>query len=615
MIFIQESETTYDIKSSYDLELIDRIKNVPGRLWNPETKIWTIPKDKLGFFLNQIKGTRWESQVYIDSSENINENSSLDSTPSASVPDIDISDAHLYVQEGSRLYQHQIDFLKYAINRERHNNFHGFICADAMGVGKTIEGINLALYNKEHYGFQHCLIICCVNSAKYSWTSDINKHTNGQLYGYILGSRMKSRTSTVDTNGGTKEKLEDLVSDHMFGDKSQPNLPYFIITNIESLRGEQNTKMVIYDELLRWINDGKISMIILDEVHKNTSPSSTQGKMILKLKDKAKKLVMYLPMTGTPITKRPTDLFLPLKLIDAHRWKSYYMWSQNFCIFGGYGDHDVIGYKNIPQLKKMLEDNMIRRRRDEVLDLPEKIQITEYVDNTMLQMKLYNQIAADMIENKESIINNLNPLSKFFRLRQANGSPELIDHSIQIDKNYVKKNAKLARLLELLEDIHERGEKVVIFSNWVEPLRTLYTYITKFTKYKCCVYTGTMKSDAREKHKRVFINNPDYMILMGTVGALGVSHTLTVANNVIFIDEPWNPSDKVQAEDRCHRIGTTQSVNIYTIITRNTVDDRVHDVLATKQGISNYIVDNELDIRKNPQLFDLLFRDSIKTRR
>ena len=97
--------------------------------------------------------------------------------------------------------------------------------------------------------------------------------------------------------------------------------------------------------------------------------------------------------------------------------------------------------------------------------------------------------------------------------------------------------------------------------------------------------------------------------MIGTIGALGTSHTLTVANNIIFIDEPWNPADREQAEDRCYRIGTNSSVNIYTLITKDTVDDHVHDILSLKTGVSNYIVDGNLDLKKHPELFDFLLSD------
>ena len=254
---------------------------------------------------------------------------------------------------------------------------------------------------------------------------------------------------------------------------------------------------------------------------------------------------------------------------------------------------------------------MIRRLKSDVLDLPPKIYYDEYVDNTEYQDRLYTETAVGLAGERESILKSLNPLAKFLRLRQVNGNPELVDDRLDIkDSHYLQKNAKLQRLLELLEEIHERGEKVIIFSNWVESLRTLYTFVSK--KYKTCCFTGTMKESERQKHKEVFINNPSYTVMMGTFGALGTTHTLTVARNVIMYDEPWNPSDKVQAEDRAYRIGTNQSVNIYTLITRNTVDDKVHDILYTKSGISSFMVDNKLDIMNNPDLFNLLLSDTIE---
>ena len=105
---------------------------------------------------------------------------------------------------------------------------------------------------------------------------------------------------------------------------------------------------------------------------------------------------------------------------------------------------------------------------------------------------------------------------------------------------------------------------------------------------------------------KIGVHNPDYKIMIGTVGALGVSHTLTVARNVIFYDSPWNPSDVKQCEDRCHRAGTTRSINIYTLIVKDTIDEVVHNILSKKEGTANYIVDNELDIKAHPELLDII---------
>lgn len=346
-----------------------------------------------------------------------------------------------------------------------------------------------------------------------------------------------------------------------------------------------------------------------DVLAHNCSMSSLQGKTLLKIKKAVPTGVQWIPMTGTPITSKPTDVFLPLRLVDGHHSNNYYNWCQEFCIYGGFGGHDIVGYKNIEELKQMLQPNMLRRLKKNIFDLPPKIHFTEYVENTPYQDKLYKKRVEEMKHSADEIKHSLNPMTHFLRLRQINGSPELVDEGISPDdKDYLSKNAKLSRLLELLSDIlSNEGEKVVIFSNWVEPLRTLYQYVKKY--WKVCCYTGTMSQEARELHKKTFIENPEYRVILGTVGALGTSHTLTVARNVIFYDSPWNPADVEQCEDRCHRPGTTQSVNIYTLITKDTVDEKVHQILSRKEGTSQYIVDNNLDLHNHPELVDLLLRD------
>ena len=498
--------------------------------------------------------------------------------------------------------------LKYAKWRINNGLTSGFVLADEMGCGKSLETMNWAMYLKEKYNAKHCLIIACVNSAKYNWRADIEKHTNGKEVPYILGTRRK-RDGSFNFVGSGKSKLDDLTTMTMYG-KDEP-LPYFIVINIEAIRTKVGKNFVVADKIIELVNSGHISMIALDEVHLNASPQSISGKQLLRIKkETATKQIQWIPMTGTPITSKPTDVFLPLRLVDGHTTTSFWKWCQNFCIYGGFGGHEIIGYKNIPQLKNMLQPNMLRRLKKDILDLPPKVHTTEYIENTAYQQKLYDKISTSMIEERESIVKSLNPLSQFLHLRQVNGSPELVDDSISIDdKDYLSKNAKLTRLLELVKDIlSDENEKIVIFSNWVEPLRTIYKFISK--QYKVCCYTGTMSSDEREKHKQAFINDPERRIILGTVGALGTSHTLTVARNVIFYDSPWNPSDIEQAEDRCHRPGTTSTVFVYSLITKGTVDEKVHQILSKKEGTANYIVDNELDLRSHPELFDLLLKNS-----
>jgi len=601
MLNIIQEGPVYNISFKYDPQLISLVKNVPGRRWNPDDKIWTIPSENLGVFLNEIKGTVYEEIANIRSTEDLNVNQSIDTIQE--IPDIDISNVHYHVKEGAKPFAHQLDFMKFAIHRfYGQNNKNGFILTDEQGLAKTSEVMNWALFQRQHQGYKHCLVIVCINGAKYNWVNDINLHTQGQELPYILGTRIK-RDGSVNYDAGSKAKLEDLQSGYCYGKKELP-LPYFLVMNIEAVRMKSARKMPIMEEIIKLCNEGIINIIAIDEVHLNMSPSSLQGKAILKIKKQVAKQIEWIPTTGTPIINRPTDVFSPLKLVGGHTFKDFWTWCQHFVVYGGFGGHDVLGYKNIPQLKNMLQGNMIRRLKKDVLDLPPKIYYTEYVENTPYQARLYREVQIELKQKKEEIIQKMNPLVALLRLRQVNGSPELVDQELTVDGAYIKKNAKLMRLLELLEEIHERGEKVIIYSNWVEDLKMVYRFIS--TKYKVCCYTGTMKSNDREQHKQTFINNPDYTIMIGTIGALGASHTLTVARNVIFYNEPWGPAAKEQAEDRIHRPGTTHSVNIYTLITKDTIDEVVNNILKDKKVMASYIVDDTLELRHNSDLFDKL---------
>ncbi len=617
-----QSGLVYNVSFDYDPEIVALIKQVPGRNWLPNQRAWAFPSDKLGFFLNMFKGTKYENCIQVYSQEDLGVNAEIKTT--THIPDIDISNIPFYIDPDEKPYEHQLDFMKYGIAKSG----RGFIVGDDMRMGKTAEVLNIAEYGRHAFGYKHCLVICCVNTSKYNWMNDIHTHLHpyeGTGEGYILGTRKVKRRKTgiiedrYDTGG--KEKLEDLVSGHMYGDPDAPELPYFLITNIESIRyvesvknskGKKGKKVYkLAEQIVSMIRNREIGMIAIDEVHLNTSPTSSQGKVLIQMKRDTGTMCQWLPMTGTILKNKPTDAFLPMFLVDGHNFKDYHTWCKYFCVYGGYGNHDIIAYKNIPALSDMLSACMIRRRKEDVHDMPGKIQIIEYVENTPTQKDLYENIVEWMLQNSQSLYTAMNPMAKFLRLRQVNGSPELIDDTIKIDKDYIAKNAKIQKVLDLLTEIVDtRNEKVIIYSNWVEPLRTLYKFISK--KYKVCCYTGSMKDDLREKHKRVFVNNPEYKVMIGTIGALGTAHTLTVAENVIFYDEPWVPTDREQAEDRIYGLNTTKPKNIYTIMTKDTVDERVHNILYTKDTVAKFIVDGKLDIRSNPDLFFKLLGTSSK---
>ena len=602
-ITIIEDIEVYRVYFSYDPDLVEMVKSIPGRRYVPDKKYWTIPKDRLGFILYEIRSRGMEQYMELVSGESIGLNAPIEST--TVIPNVDISDVPFYIAPGNHPFSHQLDFMKYAIHRFDIGLNSGFIVGDDMGTGKTLESLNLAMYCRNRFHIKRCLVICCVNQSKYNWMNDIEEHIKPYTgeSGYLLGTRLKRNGKPKPEYSGPA-KLEDLKTGKMYGKADGEELPFFVVTNVEFLRSHKGKKFPVTEELIRLCNAHEIGMIIIDEVHKNMSMQSLQGKQLDKLKAKTGKNVIWLPLTGTPIVSQPTDVYLPLKLVDGHYFSSFYKWCAQFCIYEGFSNSAIIGYKNIPKLKSLLQGHMIRRMKEDILDLPPKMFYTEYVENTDYQRKLADKVTADMVDHKDEILAQMNPLVSFLRLRQVNGSPELVDTSLSIDDSYIKKNAKLARLLELLEEIDAAHNKVIIFSNWVDPLRTLYKFVSK--RYKTCCFTGTMSESVRQKHKRVFIENPTYTVLLGTIGALGTTHSFPGVGYEIFYDTPWTYVDRQQAEDRIQGIGRGKSgthSSYYTLISKDTVDERVWDIMYKKMYIASYIVDNKVDLHSDPDMF------------
>lgn len=145
---------------------------------------------------------------------------------------------------------------------------HLYLCKDYIVTHNTVQLMNIALHMRENYGAKHCLIIACVNSAKYNWVEDIIKHTNGHETPYILGSHLK-RNGEVAAPTESEPKLTDLMNMTMYGKKDGEPLPYFIVLNIEAIRMRKGKTYPIAERLIELISKKEISLIALDEIHRN----------------------------------------------------------------------------------------------------------------------------------------------------------------------------------------------------------------------------------------------------------------------------------------------------------------------------------------------------------
>ena len=532
------------ISFDYDNLIVNTLRELPFKFYNKDTTTWEIPTDKVLTIISNLQGFEIE----------LTGNLSL----------LNPKPFNLDLPKGFEFktnpFEHQKFGVQYGLQHDR------WFLGDEQGLGKSKQVIDIAVIRKIEMGYKHCLIVCGVNTLKWNWLNEIHTHSNED--GWILGQKT-TRKGTIRI-GSTKDKLNDLI--HL--EKYPDDLPYFIITNVESFRDEK-----IAEQISKLCNLGIINMCAADEMHKMKNPQVQQTKGFLKCLPECR-----IGMTGTPLMNSPLDLYVILKWL-GYESHAFYSFKKHYCVMGGYGGYEVVGYKNMEQLTAQINDIMLRRLKSEVLDLPEKTYIDEIVEMETKQSKLYDEIETG-IKNELAMgtLDLTNPLSTLIRLRQCTGYTGIVSDCIF-------ESAKLDRMEDLIEEAVSNNQKVIVFSNWTQMTDIVEQ---RLNKYNPAVITGETNDSYRQSMVTKFQEDNNCKVIIGTIGAMGTGLTLTAGSVVIFLDEPWNRALFDQAVDRAHRIGAKSNVTIYSLMCKDTVDERIHDIIYKKGVMSDAIIDGHI---------------------
>ena len=482
-------------------------------------------------------------------------------------------------------FKHQLEGIEYGLTHDK------WLLSDSMGMGKSKIVIDIA----DIKNVKHCLIICCKNGLKWNWLNEV--HTHSYEEGYILGQRQTSKGVAI---GGNSQRLDDL--------NNIDNLPRFIITNIETLKyriptGEKVERKVkgklqlvdrycypITEKLQNLCDNGKISMIVIDEAHRLRNEDSLQAIQILKIHSP-----IQIAITGTPVINSPLDIFMSLKWL-GYEDRTFGSFKHCYCRLGGYNGSEILGYKNLEEITDVLDKMMLRRLKENVLDLPDKLFVDDYVEMSDKQKKIYKEAKGELLNNIDRIKKSNNPLTKFTRLRQATGYTGILSSTIKV-------SAKLDRMEEIVEDAVNNGDKVVVFSNWIKITNEA---LQRLKRYNPAVITGDTKDSDIPIQEDKFQNDDSCKVIIGTIPKMGEGFNLTQGSVICFIDEPWDMETKKQAIDRCHRIGSTKRLTIYSLITKGTIDEKVHNLVERKGEMFNILIDLKTQDNKNTLINYLL---------
>jgi SWI/SNF-related matrix-associated actin-dependent regulator 1 of chromatin subfamily A len=409
-----------------------------------------------------------------------------------------------------------------------------FILADDMGLGKTTSTIIAALES----GSKKVLIICPA-TLKINWKREIENYSDKSVY------IAEGKNFSTDAD--------------------------FVIINYDIIKNFHDTKKKGESQIL----DANFDLVVVDEAHYIKNATAQRTKLINDLVKKVDRLWL---LTGTPMTSRPIDYFNLLSLIESPVAKNWMAYAIRYCQgyqfnVGGRKVWNVMGASNLEELRDRTAGLTLRRLKENVLDLPDKIITPVYL---RLKSKMYEEIMGEYYDwydkNPEESKSLTVQFTKLTKIRQ------------------VIADEKVSQTIELAENIVEQGKKVIIFCNFTDSLNKICEHFGK----AAVKINGSMSKPERQHSVDSFQENDKIKVLVGNIKAAGVGITLTAAEAVIMNDLSFLPSDHAQAEDRAYRYGQKNNVLVYYPIFENTIEGIIYDILNNKkQVIATVMGDNQ----------------------
>ena len=448
--------------------------------------------------------------------------------------DIDI-DFEKYVKldkRGWSAFNHQKDGIKFLIKNKK------CILADDMGLGKTYKSIVAALES----GSERVLIIC-PSSLKINWMREVENFCDD--VSIIQGTHWNPSRFTI--------------------------MNYDILKNFHTIE-ERNREYEDW-ELRREIADFNPDLLILDEAHYIKNHKSKRGAILKDLSKNFNCDRVWL-LTGTPIANRPMDYYNLLSIIDSPVANNWVHYAKTYCEGmrfkkGGKYVWVTKGASNLGELSTKTKRTILRRKKEDVLDLPEKLITPVYLE---LQNEVgYKSVWEDYMTKR--------------KLEGKKGNPAKDIVEMTLLRSFIAMET-VPYTVEKTEEALELNKKVIIFCNFNDEM----DYFLRHFGNKAVSVRGGMTDKQKQMSVDRFQEDDSCMVFVGQIKAAGVGLTLTKAEIVIMNSLDWVPGTHEQAEDRAYRIGQKETVNIYYMLIDDTIDTLVWHILNEKKKVIGTIM-------------------------
>ena len=358
-----------------------------------------------------------------------------------------------------------------------------------------------------------------------------------------------------------------------------------------------------YDMLKRDIESYKnikFRFVIADEAQYIKNNNTKNSKALKKLDGKTK-----FALTGTPIENSLAELWSIFDFCMPGYLYSYTKFKENYESLIVKDENKEITNKLRAQVKPFI----LRRIKKEVLkELPSKTETVMYSDMENEQRKIYEAYLLQAQEEMKNIVNDANfeknklqVLALITRLRQICCHPSLFI------SNYTGTSSKLNQCIDLVNDAISSGHKVLLFSQFTSMIDILKKELNK-NDIKYMELTGKTKADKRIEMVSKFNKENDIKVFLISLKAGGTGLNLVGADIVIHFDPWWNLSVQNQATDRAHRIGQKNKVQVYKLITENSIEEKIEKLQERKKNLADDIVksgENFITKMSKEELMDL----------
>ena len=461
-------------------------------------------------------------------------------------------------------YEHQIEALKRSWKQPYYAYFMD------MGTGKSkvlIDNIAMLYDNGE---IDSALIIAPKGVYRNWERKELPEHIPEHIqYEMVVWSPEKTQK---------KQKELEILK------KVTDNLVLFIM-NVEALstkRGFEQADKFLFTHR---------AILAVDESTTIKSRTASRTKNLIKL---SKKAPYRRILTGSPVTKSPLDLFTQCEFLEDHilGHSSFWTFQNRYAkmvrrTLGSHSFNQIVGYQNLSELNGLIENFSYRVRKEECLELPDKVYQKRIVELTDKQKSIYLQMKKSALAfvESEGMISASTILTQIIRLQQVCSGYAKLDDG----KTIYLTNNKMPELLSVLE---ETNGKVIIWANFTYDIESISAKLSDiYGSNTVASYYGATPNDERQQIVETFQDpQSELRFFVGQPRTGGYGLTLTQAHTVIYYSNGYDLEVRLQSEDRAHRIGQTNKVTYIDIIAEKTIDEKILVALRSKIDISSQIL-------------------------